>query len=444
MLTASNERPLRWRRSSRLLDREPESIGRLLTHPIQLQTCDVIESLLVRLRSLRSWDDYNQFQRLLFTHVFEIQRALAEATRNVKRLERGRPAREAPSGDWRVEQAVLDRADRQLRSVGDALAWRLFRFDRRVLLALSRNERPGPMINKDGLERELGEVQSLWEREGVFALLHDLTNSLRIADVTRFNADGAFLVEVKKSARVPAAQERRMRRAIDVIMSGAPLPGPGGDSDLFISSVPFRTRLRDLGEGLAMARRDRVAAMRAGRQWVVTCTYLDEEMEETDVEDVLRAADSLRDRQFRRAEMHVARHHLRGLRPDRADAEPMVAPFTIYPFDPRTCALLVCDLLVYDSVMGWDRLEGAFESAGFEVDCQLPDRPEPATDSTAPVLRATRGTRDAIIHWSGMSQMLGELVEPKAFARVVREVIDAGGAFGSGMFTFANERAVWR
>ena len=40
---------------------------------------------------------------------------------------------------------VCERVDRQLRSVADALAWRVFNYDRRVIVAFSRNYPPGPM-----------------------------------------------------------------------------------------------------------------------------------------------------------------------------------------------------------------------------------------------------------------------------------------------------------
>jgi hypothetical protein len=82
--------------------------------------------------------------------------------------------------DWSTERRVWDRIQRQFRAVCDALAWRMFRFDRRYIIAMSRSADPGPM-GKEVLPYELGRVQELWEQDGVFGLLHDLTNCLRIA-----------------------------------------------------------------------------------------------------------------------------------------------------------------------------------------------------------------------------------------------------------------------
>ncbi len=41
---------------------------------------------------------------------------------------------------WEPEVDVCERVERQLRSVADALAWRVFAYDRRVIVALSRND----------------------------------------------------------------------------------------------------------------------------------------------------------------------------------------------------------------------------------------------------------------------------------------------------------------
>jgi hypothetical protein len=48
------------------------------------------------------------------------------------------------------------------------------------------------------------------------------------------------------------------------------------------------------------------------------------------------------------------------------------------------------------------------------------------------------------VHAAGINQILFELVEPKTYALAVREIFDRRRRFGSGMFTFRNERAVWR
>jgi hypothetical protein len=40
---------------------------------------------------------------------------------------------------WNLEYQVFERVCRQLRTVGDALAWKLFHYERNIIIALSRS-----------------------------------------------------------------------------------------------------------------------------------------------------------------------------------------------------------------------------------------------------------------------------------------------------------------
>ena len=98
---------------------------------------------------------------------------------------------------WQLEREVCERVARQYRCVGDALAWRVFDFQRKQIIALCQNAPPGVMAGKKGLAAELDLVEQA-RAAGQFAILHDLTNCLRIGDVTVFGNDGSFeTIEVK-------------------------------------------------------------------------------------------------------------------------------------------------------------------------------------------------------------------------------------------------------
>jgi len=434
------------KRSTNLLERDPDTAGRALLHPRQLAACEVIEDLIARLRKLNLSRDYYSFQKLLFAHLYEVEVEQAEASRNVKRDRQGKGVPPAAAGSWDLELLVLDRLARQLRSVGDALAWRLFNFDRRVCLALSRNHPSGPMFGKAGLNYELGEVETIWKREGVFALLHGVTNCLRIADLTRCEEDGRrLLVEVKRRATGPTVdQMRRIQHAINVIERGAPLRGERGQpSELFVSRQPFKTHLRQLKAALELADIYGVSSLRIGRQWVVNCVSLSG-ADFDSVEEGIEVSARARDRAYKKAELLKAKHHLQTLRPDTMGRMAGLAPFAVYPFSPNVCARLTCDLLTYSSVMGWDRLAEAFHAKGFRTECPLPDSNEPMTGSSE-VLIATRGNMRVVIHGAGVSQILCELVDPDAWVAAVSEVFTMWSApMTTGSFTFSNAKAVWR
>src|SRR6266496_889832 len=109
-----------------LIERDPETITRLVFHPLQLRVCKIIEESITQLRKLKTPPDYYDFQYYLFQHVKEAQELQAAASRHLKRQRAHRPVPAAPSGDWELELLAMNRIVLQLRSVGDALAWHAF------------------------------------------------------------------------------------------------------------------------------------------------------------------------------------------------------------------------------------------------------------------------------------------------------------------------------
>src|SRR5438552_3860193 len=185
----------------------------------------MVASLISILRSLKSADDYYQFQRHLLVELAAVQGWQASASKNVKRQRRGRSAAPIVVEEWPIELIAANRIARQLRSVGDALAWRLFAFDRRSIMALSRNAPPSPIVHKQGLPYELAEVDRIWKHERRFALLHDLTNCLRIGDLTKFGGPVPEVIEVKKDqSRKDPRQLKRVQVALAMILKGARQP----------------------------------------------------------------------------------------------------------------------------------------------------------------------------------------------------------------------------
>jgi hypothetical protein len=129
--------------------------------------------------------------------LIEARNAFSKA---VKRMEDGKPPqRDAPEPQfgrdpslletWQFERGVCERVARQFRCVGDALAWWVFGFERRNIIALCQNDPPGVWTGKVGAPAELDAVEQAYRRDGQFAILHDMTNCLRIGDVTIFGND---------------------------------------------------------------------------------------------------------------------------------------------------------------------------------------------------------------------------------------------------------------
>jgi len=137
---------------AKLLNDMPlDRANRLYLHPIHQDTYKTLVSLIANLRQCRSFEDFHHFQQTLLEEILKIQGHGQACAWVAKRLRKGRTvpadAPELRSGEdihdpesWELEADVCECVERQLRSIADALAWRVFNHDRPVIVALSRNE----------------------------------------------------------------------------------------------------------------------------------------------------------------------------------------------------------------------------------------------------------------------------------------------------------------
>jgi hypothetical protein len=126
---------------------------------------------------------------------------------------------------------------------------------------LCQNAPPGVWAGKAGAPAELDAVEQAYRHDGQFAILHSMTNCLRIGDVTIFRGDGSReTIEVKSDPqRSKSAQQRRIKAANDALQNAAALPGKDRRARLFDSDVQFRTHLDVLAVGTQRAAREGIS-----------------------------------------------------------------------------------------------------------------------------------------------------------------------------------------
>lgn len=434
----------------------PEIAGAVFTHPANRANIASIVELVTWLRSCNTPDEYNEFQRILFQRLYQAEEARAQRSRIVKRLRSGRslpPDHPAPPGgvdpllleNWLLETFVYERLVRQLRVVGDGLAWRSFGFDRRIIHALSRNTSPGMMYGKAGLGYELGRIADLWAEHRHFALLHDLTNCLRIADLTEFADDGTWLREIKKAPRSRREQRQRAQAAVDAIMNGGPLPGSGTTARLVEVDEAYVTDIDQLRDLIQLAN-DRGCASRhltSGRAVIVTSVLAASHRWPKDSDEGLRVIASLRQQAIEAAGIAGDSHHVIGTSGDTASRISVTAPWSIYPLTPADCAGLICDSLVFETVISVQVLQSALANVGFYSEVVLPPTGGDL-NSSHDVLRLRWNDRIMTVHQPSLNQLLYELVQPDTWARGIRKVIGMPSPPPEPVLVFAGESDVWR
>lgn len=245
------------------------------------------------------------------------------------------------------ERDVCARLARQLRSVGDALAWRVFGFHRPFILALSRNDQSGLMYGAEGLRAERERVERAWSEDGVFALLHDLTNCLRIGDVTVFNdAEPPQTLEIKTNPnKVKGAQVRRINQARAAVLDGGPLSGDDASEVLHELDLPLCTYLDLLRTATEQAAAEGlyVTAVPGSRALAVLDQYgcARQSLPRDQFDERLDEAFGVALRNAGIGEHRENNIHATSL--GRTADDPLRVPWANYPLHPVICARLIGD-----------------------------------------------------------------------------------------------------
>ncbi len=371
------------------LSDEGVNLDAVLLHPRQLGALDTLAGLIEQLRACENVKDGYGFQQELLRlrlAADEDRMAFRQAVRRVRSGKRPQPDAPEPQsgldpsslGTWQIEHDVCERLGRQYRCIGDALAWQVFGFQRKYILALSRNDPPGSMAGKAGLAKERETVEQAWQ-DGRFALMHDLTNCLRIGDITVFTDDGPKIIEVKTDPRRRnAAQERRIKAAELALQDAGPLPGPDIRERLYDLDIPLKTHLDVLADGTVRAAREGIFAAKLPGARALTVTDIFGCNAQSWTEDQYN--DRLKRKHrgaLRRAGIgsrgREGNVHATNL--DLVARDPRRVPFAAYPLDPVACARLIGDLAVFTVETSGPALAEALCHAGLDAEWVRPPGP---------------------------------------------------------------------
>jgi hypothetical protein len=439
-----------------LNDMPLERASGVFLHPLHQNAYRDLAQLILALRQCRKYEDYYHFQQDLLGRVLAAQEHRAACNRVVRRLRscKGVPA-DAPdlrSGapdsleDWELEVDVCERVDRQLRSIGDALAWRVFNYDRQVIVALSRNASVTPMVGEQGLAAERQFLTRTWEEERSFVLMHDLTTCLRIGDATEFKSVGkkyeAYLHEIKTDPnRRRSSQLQRKRLAEEAIRDHGPLPGDP-DARLVALNIVYKTHLDVLRSAFETAATKGVVARKVPGGRVLLAANHFKGYELWSEEEYLERTAEVHYDECQRARLLEADNLIHVRSDDTVGRSPTVPPWAMYPLDPVTCASLIADLAFFSVTISSKALVDALCNVGLIAEWLQPIgiAELPADED---LIRIHNRVRVSGLRLPEVRRVALELVELSIWAKGVKELFDKANEGQRAWHYFAREGKVW-
>lgn len=326
-----------------------------------------------------------------------------------------------------------------------------------MILALCRNDSPGPIAGKEGLTAELKFVEDAWREDGCFALLHDLTNCLRIGDVTMFGNDELTFHEIKTNpSRQVSAQLRRIQEAVQALWGGAGLPGGNPHERLYDLDLPLTTHLDLLDVATGQAADEGIFAMKVpGSRALVVVDLLGCQARGWDADEFAERFDRQRGAALRRAgingqhDLHVSATSL-----DAVSRDPLRVPWGIYPIHPIAAARLIGDISIVTIETSGPALASDLQSAGLDARWTLPaGSPDLVAGQVVMEMRSESrtplGKQDMVhsrtlqLQRSELDRYLIELVDQKCWIPGIRYLLGSPRTPGRPWPVYRDEHLVW-
>jgi hypothetical protein len=167
-----------------------------MTSPYELKTRSIIHMLLTRI--MQASDSYQKHKKLKYKPFLGIQLKLLK---QIIATESDIRAQKKAQNHEMLEQA-RDRR-RLLKELGSAVAWVLLEYNQPYIRAFSHNLEPGFISGKEGLRLEEIALRASFGLENYAGVLHDITNCLRIGDLSVRHPDGWIQTLELKSVKNP-------------------------------------------------------------------------------------------------------------------------------------------------------------------------------------------------------------------------------------------------
>lgn len=427
---------------------------RLRAHPLWQRQRPVVHELLSALRGAETREDYVAFHAKLLATYLDVQAEASEAASRLRSLRA-----HSKSGRRRVGRALQDELDRAredqyaasaalgtLRSLGDALVWRVLRYRRGLITAVGQGRRVDRLPSGRGLASELAAMDEL-RRNGAFALATGLTNCVTYGDVLVIDdwaRRDVRLVEVKASGRRPRPRQAERLAHVNAVIAGqVETTDPQRPARPIDCTVELGAHHKTLAELLDSARQETYAWREPEAGLLVTA------VDETDPAGKGPSLDSLRKQTVDAIGWGTVAGTSTGewsgssanrLLRDRRYSFPGQAPLSLLPLDVGTVVEILTGTLLYYTNVSVPGLVRRFGERGIAVEL-----PQSAAATEREFMAIGRGTDWVELPLPAKDQLLLELMTLESFVDVGEWLVDLrrrspGCVFG---LDFSSEPQLW-
>jgi hypothetical protein len=178
------------------------------------KTKEIVVSLLKRICSVGDTYECHK-ENLNYESFLEIQlelvKRIKEAERRISKL-----GNDKQKNLYKIEEAQERR--KLLKLLGTTVAWILLEFDRPYIRSFAVGHDPGFISGKRGFDLEIIALKTAFKFKNSAAILHDITNCLRVGDLSIIRPGRILTWELKlKKRRKRDRREIRQKRKLEIL-----------------------------------------------------------------------------------------------------------------------------------------------------------------------------------------------------------------------------------
>lgn len=264
------------------------------------------------------------------------------------------------------ELFALNSLNRSLREIADGIAWKYFKYNRAILHMLADKEPIVAVRLDDGAINTLNEYADIFTKPDSLAILNDITNFLRVGDVTEIRDDGTIeLIEVKSSKRRGSRitrQKQAMSELVNFFNTGM-TDYDGKPLKIAESNLKLRTYLPLLNDSIKRVRNHGYDSLLIGNHLILNIADLSRgKTLDKAVHNFQSRHKSILDNWTKNKDFVVPSFFI-----DKMDYSKNCAPFSIYPFDVETCTDIMMGKIMIQCNFNFSEIFRLLKKAGWQV-----------------------------------------------------------------------------
>jgi Holliday junction resolvase-like predicted endonuclease len=279
---------------------------------------------------------------------------------------------------------------RNLRDIADGIAWRFFEYNRGLLQYLGDKPEKGPFRTHEGLFNELRVWSEAFDSGKSVSLINDLTNVIRIGDITIFHDNSEIeFVEVKSSKTIRGKERKaRLIRQKNRLEETARFFNTGkttlDDHVISLHKIPIvpKTNFDSLKATIEKAKNTGAAHAEIEDYLIIECVDFETKKPvEHHINYFENNSRSISKKWREKGDILLGPRYFH----ERLDFSHNLAPLSTWPIDSGSCANLMMGRIMVAVIINVSEIQRKFQRQGWTIEKSLfdskkiPDKTEKVT-----------------------------------------------------------------